>query len=389
MLPTCRFRPLRCLLLLLLAVNLCACAGTQPTAEVPLQNKIGQLLMVGFRGLTLEENPQLAADLQTGRVGGVVLFNYDLQQKSDRRNIASKQQLGTLTAALQQAAKTPLLIAVDQEGGQVARLKEDYGFPATHSATALGGKADLNYTRAATEQLAATLAEVGINLNLAPVVDLCSNPANPVIARYQRCFSADPQQVTEQAATYIDAHHQKGVLTSLKHFPGHGSSQQDSHLGFTDISASWTQSELFPFRQLIATGRVDTLMTAHVFNRQLDPEHPATLSASTINGLLRDQLGFDGVVISDDLQMRALADHYSFSERIRLALSAGVDILLFGNNLDYDPNLVGRAHAAIEQLLAQGALSEAQIERSYRRVMQLKQRIDRQPFQSSAAHGRF
>lgn len=375
-----RFSLLSFVILLLFVVNLCGCVAKQPLAEIPLQNKIGQLLMVGFRGLSLEENPQLAADIQAGRIGGVVLFDYDLQQKSARRNIESKQQLKELTRALQQASGSPLLIAVDQEGGQVARLKERYGFPSTHSAMELGERADLNYTLQVTEQLAATLAEVGINLNLAPVVDLCSNPDNPVIACYQRCFSAEPQQVVRQAAAYIDAHHRQNVLTSLKHFPGHGSSRQDSHLGFTDISESWEQTELIPFRQLISDGRVDTVMTAHVFNRQLDAEYPATLSQQIITGLLRNQLGFDGVVISDDLQMRALADHYRFSERIRLALTAGVDILLFGNNLSYDPDLVARAQAAIGQLVAQGEISEKRIDRSYQRIMQLKKRIKRQAF---------
>ncbi|SHI90348.1 beta-N-acetylhexosaminidase [Malonomonas rubra DSM 5091] len=366
---------LRFIILLLFVLPLSAVADTQPE-DVPLQTKISQMLMVGFRGLSLNENPQFAADLRDGKIGGVILFDYDVARQSQRRNIESKSQLKALIAELQQASPRPLLIAIDQEGGQIARLKERHGFPPTRSAKALGKKDDPDFTRRETEKLAATLAEVGINLNLAPVVDLCSNPDNPVISGYQRCFSTDPQRVAKQAAAYIDAHHQKGILTSLKHFPGHGSSHQDSHNGFTDISALWNESELIPYRRLIESGHADSIMTAHVFNRYLDKEYPATLSPVVIKRLLRQKLGFEGVIISDDLQMRALADHYSFEDRIRLALQADIDILLFGNNLDYDPKLVQRAQTTINRLVAEGIISEDKIERSFQRVTRLKNKLN-------------
>ena len=360
------------ILLLFALLFLTACSSKIATPEISLEEKIGQLLMVGFRGLSLAENPQLATDLRAGRIGAVVLFDYDSQKKSHQRNIESKPQLKKLIAELQTASPTPLLIAIDQEGGMVSRLKEGYGFPATLSAHELGQKADPKFTRETTEKLAATLSGVGVNLNLAPVVDLCSNPNNPVIAHHQRCFSADPEQVSRQAASYIDAHHQQRILTSLKHFPGHGSSRGDSHKGFVDISSTWSQDELIPFRKLIANNKVDTVMTAHVFNHNLDADYPATLSPKVITGLLRNELGFAGVVISDDLQMRALTDHYTFAERIQLALQAGVDILLFGNNLEYDPLLVDRAQTSIKQLLQSGVISQERIECSYRRIMKLK-----------------
>lgn len=223
--------------------------------------------------------------------------------------------------------------------------------------------------------MAATLAQLGIGLNMAPVVDLCSNPDNPVIARYQRCFSADPQQVSRHAAAYIDGHHQHRVLTCLKHFPGHGSSRADSHLGFTDITATWSSAELQPYAELIATGKVDAVMTAHVFNGRLDERFPATLSTAIIQDLLRSKLGFDGVVISDDLQMAAIADHFGFETAIEQALKSGVDILLFGNNLQYDPQVVRRAVTVIKQLLTNGRLSPERIDQSYRRIMQLKGRL--------------
>lgn len=335
---------------------------------ITLEQKIGRLLLVGFRGQSLAENPQLEQDLRRGRLGGVILFDYDVALHSERRNIQSPSQVRRLIGELRAASALPLLVAIDQEGGKVARLKPKHGFAPTRSALELGQLDDPALTAAATGQLATTLAELGINLNLAPVVDLCSNPDNPVIAAYQRCFSADADKVVTHATGYIAAHRQQAVLTALKHFPGHGSSRNDSHQGFTDISGSWDKSELIPFRRLIAAGQVDSIMTAHVFNRQLDPQYPATLSPKTIDGLLRQQLNYQGVVISDDLQMRAISDNYSFSQAIALALRAGVDILLFGNNLSYDPQLVEHLQSTIRKLVQTGEIAEARLDRSYQRI---------------------
>ena len=185
--------------------------------------------------------------------------------------------------------------------------------------------------------MAKTLAAAGINHNLAPVVDINSNPANPVIGALGRSFSADPAVVIAQARAFIEAHHAHDVTTTLKHFPGHGSSQADSHLGLVDVSATWQRDELEPYRVLIGEGIVDTVMTAHVFNTQLDPTYPATLSKATITGILRDELGFDGVVITDDMNMQAITSQYGFEQAAVLAVQAGADLLAYGNNLVYDP----------------------------------------------------
>jgi beta-N-acetylhexosaminidase len=204
------------------------------------------------------------------------------------------------------------------------------------------------------------------------VVDLCSNPDNPVIARLERCFSAQPAQVTRHAQQFIQAHQDQGVISVIKHFPGHGSSQKDSHLGFVDVSTSWKPAELTPYIALIAAGKAEAIMTAHVFNATLDADHPATLSRFTITGLLRKQLGFKGVVFSDDLQMKAVTEHYGLDEAVRLAIEAGVDILLFGNNLEYDSEIVPRVVGIIRDLVAVGKISEERIDESYRRILRLK-----------------
>ncbi len=359
-----------CVLLSLFAVN--SAAGEE---VLTLDQKIGQMLMVGFRGTDLAQVGFISDAIKARRLGGVILFDYDVVTGRRGRNIVSVTQLKQLTAELQGLEKSPLLIAVDQEGGRIARLKPRNGFAATLSHRQLGQQSDGQLTLAEAGKIAAQLQTAGINLNFAPVVDLCSNPDNPVIARLGRCFSNDPQQVAEQARLYMVVHQQAGVLTVLKHFPGHGSSKSDSHQGFTDVSQTWKPAELIPYRSLIPTGQVDAIMVAHVFNRGIDPQYPASLSAKTIDGLLRDQLGFKGVVISDDLQMAALSKYYSLDEILYRAIQAGTDILVFGNNLAYDETIVNQAIATIKQQVRQGRLSEARIEQSYRRIIQLKAKL--------------
>jgi beta-N-acetylhexosaminidase len=238
----------------------------------------------------------------------------------------------------------------------------------------LGERNDPAYTYAQAESTARTLAAAGVNHNLAPVVDVNTNPANPVIGSLSRSFSADPAVVIEQARIFIEAHHAQGVTTTLKHFPGHGSSQADSHLGLVDVSATWQPLELQPYRVLIGEGLADAVMTAHVFNAQLDPAYPATLSQAVITGILREELGYDGVVITDDMNMGAITAQYGFEQAAVLAVQAGADILAYGNNLVYDPNVAERAIAALLAAVERGELSEARIDESHRRVMALKGR---------------
>ncbi|MDY0290777.1 MAG: glycoside hydrolase family 3 protein [Desulfuromonadaceae bacterium] len=354
----------------------CVAPASSAISSAPtLDEKIGQMLMVGFRGTEVDAKHFIVQDIQQRNLGGVILFDYDVINAERNRNIESPAQVKALVSQLQQVAATPLLVSVDQEGGIIARLKEGYGFPPTRSHLDLGTQDDLHRTLTATSALATTLNDAGLNLNMAPVVDLCFNPDNPVIAAYERCFSAKPQQVTAHALSYIAAHHQCGVLTTLKHFPGHGSSQHDSHLGLVDVTQSWSEVELLPYQNIIAAGQADLVMTAHVFNAKLDPEYPATLSRATIEGILRQKLGFDGVVISDDMQMGAIVDHYGFETAITQAITAGVDILVFGNNMHYDETIVTRAIATIKELVRNGTLSEARIDQAYERIMLLKRRL--------------
>ena len=345
-------------------------------ADEALADKIGELVMVGFRGMALEASDPILQQVEAGQVGGVVLFDVDVATGSSR-NVESPEQVRSLVAQLQEGAPSPLLVAIDQEGGRVSRLKERYGFPATLSQQALGERQSLELTASQARRTAEVLADVGINLNLAPVVDVNVNPASPAIGALERSFSADPAVVTDHARAVIEAHRDAGVLTAVKHFPGHGSAPGDTHEGFVDVTKAWAPAELVPYRTLVSEGSVDAVMTAHVVNGQLDPQWPATLSPTTITGVLRDELGFQGVVVSDDLQMGAIADHYGLETAVHQALVAGVDILLFANNNPraYESDIAPRVVALVEALVRDGALTEERINESVERVRDLKARL--------------
>ncbi|MGH2382692.1 MAG: glycoside hydrolase family 3 protein [Candidatus Limnocylindria bacterium] len=352
-----------------------------PTAVGPdLRIKIGQMLLVGFRGTSVDAGSQVVRDISEHSLGGVVLFDVDMPTRTPSRNVESPDQLRRLVADLQAAAATttagiPLLVAIDQEGGQVARLDPDHGFPATESAAQLGARGDSAYTESNATALATTLAAAGINLNLAPVVDLDVNPANPIIGELDRSYSADADVVVEHALAFIRGHHAAGVRTALKHFPGHGSAAGDTHAGMVDVTNAWSDVELVPFARIIDAGTADAIVTAHVFDATIDADRPATLSTATINGMLRQSLGYDGVVISDDMQMGAIRDAFGYEEAVALAIEAGVDILTIANQQVFEEGIVARTIEIIGDHVASGRIEEARIDESHRRIRALKETL--------------
>lgn len=344
-------------------------------AEPDLDTRIGQMIMVGFRGLAVTEDRVIVRDIVDRHIGGVILFDFDVPTHTYGRNIDTEQQLRALTTSLQAKASIPLLIAIDQEGGKVCRLKEVCGFPATLTQARLGAINDPVLTARQAENTAALLTRTGINLNLAPVVDLNLNTQNPVIARYERSFSGDPAIVSRHALAVIEAHHRHAVLTALKHFPGHGSAGGDSQHGAVDVSDTWSPVELQPFRSLIQQGQADLVMTAHIFNRKLDPVWPATLSKKTITDCLRRDMCFDGVVISDDLQMKAITGDYALETAIPQAILAGIDILILANNSVYEEDIAARAIKVIKESIQKGVLTSSRIDASWKRIRKLKARL--------------
>jgi beta-N-acetylhexosaminidase len=300
-------------------------------------------------------------------LGGVILFSTD-QQTGKPRNITSPKQVTKLVTDLRALAPgRTLLVATDQEGGKVARLSPATGFPVVASQAQVGGRSDA-VVRAWAESIARTLASVGINLNLAPVVDLNVNPRNPAIGALGRSFSADPDVVAHDAAIAVDAHRAASVRTALKHFPGLGSATTNTDFGVANVTDTWSRTELEPYRTLLAAGKVDSIMVGNLVNGQVDADAPASLSKATVTGLLRGELGWNGLVVTDDLQARAITDAFGREDAIRMALEAGDDLLLLANQQTYDPDLVAHTIDSIAKLVRAGMVSEARIDESCARV---------------------
>jgi len=371
----CATRSLPFLALVMLALG---CASVRPV-DPSLANRLGELVLVGFRGTEVEDNADLFHLLCGLKVGGVILFERESATGAPR-NITSPEQVTRLTRDLQALARRcagrPLFIAADGEGGPVMRLSPRAGFSDTLGHGELGEHDDLALTELEARRIGAMLREAGINWNLAPVVDVALNPFNSVVTQARRAFSADAERVTAHARAWVLGMRMAGILSSLKHFPGHGSSFQDSHLGFTDVTdTANTDVELHPYRELTAEGLAESVMTAHVFNRNLDPDYPATLSLRTVTGLLREELGFQGVVVSDDLLMGAIRDHYGLEKAAVLALAAGVDILLISENDPARADAADRVLAAVRRALARGTLQPSTVEAALARIDRLRARL--------------
>jgi len=368
------------LLLALITALATACAAVAAPKRPPATLRVADLLLVGFRGTEVDGNEDVRRLVCDVKVGGLILFERDVAT-GQSRNIESPDQLRKLTTDLQELAKQcagrPLFIAVDAEGGPVMRLSPRLGYPATMSARELGQSGDLTLTEAEARRIAVMLRDAGINWNLAPVVDVAVNPANPAVVVPGRTFSADPEQVTAHARAFIRGMHAEGILTALKHFPGHGSSLGDSHAGFTDVSDTAELTvELLPYRALIKEGLADSVMTAHVFNRGLDPWDPATLSRYTVNRILRHRFGYKGVVVSDDLLMGAITRRYGLEEAAAKALGAGVDVLLIsGNAPRAELYAAERVVLAVNQAMATGLLSKKRVIEALGHVSALRARI--------------
>ena len=323
-----------------------------------LREKIGQMIMVGCQGETLNSDERLIYAEYS--FGGFILF---------RRNCCEPRQILSLCRNLWgDAPSLPPFIAIDEEGGKVHRLPP----PFTHfpGAAAIGVRNDLEIAYRAGRATAAELNLVGINLNFAPVLDVNSNPDNPIIGA--RAFGIEPKVVSAMSSALTRGLRDGGVIPCGKHFPGHGDTDQDSHFALPVVSKPLEEIqavELPPFIDACRNG-IEALMTAHVKFTALDSNHVATLSEPVVTGILRHQLGYGGVVFSDDMQMQAIRDHYNPGEAAILALRAGVDVMLFCHELE-------KAVQAMECLCAQAAREpalRAQVESSHRRISALKQR---------------
>ena len=342
----------------------------QSTSVDSLDIKIGQMLLIGFPGPAVDN--KVLEEVRAGKVGSIIIFEKNIPAANSF--VALKKIIWTY----QHAAPIPLFVSIDQEGGRVNRLKDKYGFPRSITAAAMGKAPSLDSVRFYADATASTLAGLGINMNFGPVVDLASNPNNPIIAKYGRAFSANEDSVSLLATEFVKQHHRHNVLTALKHFPGHGSSKDDTHLGIADVTNTWEARELTPYKILIDSGYADAIMTSHIVNRKLDKRGlPGTLSKSVLDSILRKQLRFDGVIFTDDMQMHAITKHYGLEEAIKLAILGGVDIMTFSNNIQgSDQRTVDKVHSIVKDFVKRGVITEQRIDESFRRIMKLKQRLN-------------
>jgi beta-N-acetylhexosaminidase len=324
-----------------------------------IEKAVDRCLLPGFVGT---EPPDWILRRAAAGLGGVCLY---------ARNVSSREQLALLTERLH-AENPELIIALDEEGGDVTRLEAAAGssYPGN---LALGAVDDADLTRVVARSMGAELAAAGIDLDLAPVADVNSNPINPVIG--VRSFGPRPGPVARQTAAWIAGLQEAGVAACAKHFPGHGATSLDSHLDLPVVDEDPHQGALEPFRAAIAAG-VQAVMSAHIVVPTID-SLPATISAKIMTGLLRDELGFDGLVVSDGLEMRAIAGGVGIVDGTVMALAAGCDLLCIGGGLAGE-DIVQELREAILSALETGRVSEARLLAAAARVDQLARWRSRQ-----------
>ncbi|HTM78444.1 MAG TPA: glycoside hydrolase family 3 N-terminal domain-containing protein, partial [Devosia sp.] len=356
---------------LLLSLVLLA-APLSPAHAATLEQMAGQMIVVGFQGDDANDASvkALRAEIAAGRLGGVMYL---------KTNVKSLDAVKAMNLAFKAAApELPPFITLDQEGGAVERLTREVGFLEIPSAESIAANNSTQKAEAIYTSMAQDIAALGFTVNFGPVADVKVNPANEVIAKFGRAYSADPAVVTQYDQAFIDAHHKAGLLTALKHFPGHGSSTADSHAGFVDITGTWSKAELDPYRGLIGAGYDDLIMIGHLYHADYsgsDRKLPASLSPEWITDVLRGDLGFKGVVISDDLEMGAIRKLFNLRETITRAVRAGTDVLLFSNTAEYHVGLSREILAILVDEAGKDPAFAARIAQSYNRIVALKARL--------------
>ncbi len=343
--------------------------GLTAAKAVTLDEMIGQMVLVGFEGKDINSSSAkaLAKDIANKKVGGILFLS---------RNIGTAKQITALTKAFQSASSDKTLITIDQEGGKVRRLREAQDVPFLPSAKQMT-KVSQNIAYEKYYETALYIKNFGFNVNFGPVVDLEVNKSNPIIAKLERSYGNDIKQVSEYAYMFVAGHKQAGILTALKHFPGHGSSAADTHKGFTNISKTWNERELEPYRNLINWQAADIVMSAHVYLDIMSDKDrvPTSLSYKAITQILRKQLGFKGVVVSDDMAMGAISKNYTSKTAIIKAVNAGTDLIMLSSQKNINTSLGSWVHSIIKTAVKNGEIDQQTIINAYNRIQILKQKI--------------
>jgi beta-N-acetylhexosaminidase len=323
-----------------------------------LRRKIGQMIMVSVPGTKL--TGQKKAMLNAGWIGGVILFNQNIQTKTQIRDYIRQLQLN---------APTPLFVAVDQEGGAVRRFREEQGFQRLPSLAALGQTKNPNLAYRFGLLSGQQLKAVGANLNLAPVVDLEQGSADSIISKYRRSLGSDPELVASLACQIVRGMRAENIIATAKHFPSETESDANPHSQMAVAEAPLSELEnrdMVPYRDLIAAGSLDAVMLSHVIYKNVDPYFPASLSSEMIQTYLRQKLGYQGLVISDDLRMNAIKQYYPLEVSVVQAVNAGVDVLLVTDNLER------RVMDSLVGAVASGRIPMKTIDEAYDRIMKTK-----------------
>lgn len=328
-----------------------------------LNKKIGQMIIIGFEGDNIYSGgfKRVKKELENGDISGVIYFS---------KNIKSKEDVRIMNDVLKNSSSTIPFIGIDNEGGYIQR----HTFDLSKSAAAV---AKLPYDDAVEEyaKMSNLLSDLGFNFNFGPVVDLDLNNES-IIHKKARSYGANPDVVTSYAKIFIKEHNRNNIVTSIKHFPGHGSIPVDTHVGFAESTLSATKEELEPYYNLKDFKKLNTVMISHIYNANYDNDFPASLSKKTVQDLLIEEIGFKGVVVSDDLDMRAIKDNYTLSETVRLAINAGVNLLIFSNNIKgSNPNIADKVRKIIINEIKQGRIDSCKIDESFDKIMELKRNI--------------
>ena len=359
---------IRAVVLALLALFL-----VEPASAQSLDQMAGQMIIVGFKGDDAGDASvkSLAAEIAAGTLGGVMYL---------KPNVKSLGAVKAMNAAFRAASPDlPPFLTLDQEGGAVERLTSAVGFTELPNAETIARDDSPAEAEKLYAKMAAGIKDEWFTVNFGPVADLNINPNNQIIAKYGRSFGKSGKTVTAYDEAFVEAHHDAGLLTALKHFPGHGSSTADSHAGFVDISKTWSPTELDPYKALFAGGYDDFVMVGHLYHKDYTgtdgAKLPASLSPDWIDGVLRGQLKFAGVVISDDLEMGAIRKQFDLHETVLRAVNAGVDVLLFSNTAAYSPDLADKVRGILVAEAQADPAFAAKVSASYARIVAMKGRI--------------
>ncbi|XWN36050.1 MAG: glycoside hydrolase family 3 N-terminal domain-containing protein [Balneola sp.] len=357
------------LIILATAFFISSCSSEKPVEKTIsfTDKELGQMLVVGFRGTEINSKSPIVQDIKERNLGGVILYNYDYQTKSYNKNIESPDQLLQLNSALVGYSINPPFISVEHDGSEYSALHSLY--PSMENIFEQNSFSDTLKVINNSRRFAQEFMVVGINTNMHPVLDLKNqNSSNRAL------FSSDPKKVTEIANIILDEYDTEKLLSVPKYFPGYSAEYAPADSA-DNITSIWSDDFLTPYINLFEKRTIRAIQTSHATNGKIDSDWPGTFSQLTISGLLRDSLKFEGVVFSDDLQKPIITSHYDLEISILQSINAGVDVLVFGNNFEYDEDIAKKAISIIQKLLKEGKIKPETIEAALSRIDQLKQDV--------------